>query len=280
MNEQRRLWDEFLASQTRGGSGREDAAWREFKGVHGFNPEHFARSPPWCEAGADNNKWAANAFLGDARREQAWAVAGYLDQPFHFAYLLLDLTGFSGLRGGPLPYTAQHTRAEMQSEARRLGRAIGKLNKELSKWPFRDALSLGKLIRPGDYALSVQLPSNSRFTKEQLHLGAQVMFAGARQELNLPLTGEASVLARAEDTLQRWVPPETLIERPRRKGVRPRLAARWLDRSLRQLGGDMPASARHILIAELIQVLAELGKWPDDTWTEEQVRRCLDGKSH
>jgi hypothetical protein len=278
----RKEWDTFVSVLPYTGSDREDEAWCRFKALHGFIPKDFERKPPWCEAGAENNSWAKQAFLGSVHRERAWSVAGYLERPFHFAYLWLDYAGFSGLRGGgvSLPYTAKHTSAEMAKEATRLARAVERLNADLGRWPFRDALSLKTLVRANDYTNSITLPSSTRFTKEQRHLGARVMLEGARQELLLPLAGPHSVLGRAVEILQKWVPPETLIDRPRRPGALPRLATRWLDKSIKSAGDrDMPSTARYVLIAELVQVLGELGKWTEDAWTEERVRRCLDGKS-
>jgi hypothetical protein len=278
MTDYRRLWERFASTRKQTSSRWADDAWKEFKEKHGFEPGSFAKRPPWCLAGARNNRWATKAFLGNPSRESVWAFAGYLDEPFSFAYLWLDYAGFSGLRSKALPYSVLHTRSEMRREARRLARAIDKLNRDLEKWPFRGIISLSHLVRDTDYRSSIRLPGGPPFTEEQWHLGAKIMMAGARQEIEVPMAGKVSLLRRASDVLQRWEPPESLIDRPKRKGARPRLAARWLDQMLAAQPGDFPVHEKHVLIAELVNVLGELAEWDDEPWSDEQVRRSLDGK--
>ncbi|WP_146152052.1 hypothetical protein [Ahniella affigens] len=275
-------WNQFVESKPllmRG--NREDELWREFKSENGFKPDDFEVRPPWCIAGAEDNEWATQAFLGDRRRQAAWALAGYLDRPFDFAYLWLDLACFNGLlKHSRLPYTAQRTTGALKREAKQYAKALTKVNDELSSWPFRGILGIGDLLRNSDYQNSVTLPAKAaKYSPEQTHIAVQLMIAGARQQIELPLAGSDSLLTRAAATLLNWEPPKSFIDRPNKPGAKPRYAARLLDHVLGQHGGAMPAPARLRLIAELVQILNELGEWNEDPWTEEQVRRCLDGKS-
>lgn len=278
---QRQDWREFVDSQPEERRQYEDELWMQFKTTHAFDPKHFETRPPWCIAGARNNRWASSGFLGDSLREATWATAGYLDRPFDFAYVWLDYAAFNGLlKHARLPYTARRTAGELKKEASKHAKAIAKLNEELARWPFREILNLSNLVKDADYQNSITLPiSTKRFTSDQTHTAVQVMLAGARQQISLPFAGKHSLLARAASVLSDWHPPRSFIDRPNKPGAKPRFAARWLDHTFDRLGGAMPRSARLRLITELVQVLNELGEWEEDPWTEEQVRRCLDGKS-
>ncbi len=280
MTELRRHWDGFAEANKKRMADHEDVVWRQFKAQHGFDPAAFSNRPPWCEAGARNKPWAKKVFLGDGNREKAWAFLGYLDHPFDFAYFWLDYAGFNGLLPkGKLPYTVATTRAEIKRRADSLQKGFRKLSKEVAAWPFRDVLEVGKLIKTTDYRNSITIPGTaSKFTEEQVRIGTRLMLAGARQEILIAMGGKSSLLERAADALKAWRPPPSLVDRPNRPGTRQRFATRWLDRMLSKMG-EMPASARYKLIEELVQALADLGGWPEISWTEERVRRCLDGKS-
>jgi hypothetical protein len=277
----RRQWDAFAEANKKRMAHHEDDLWCQFKAQHEFDPTAFSKRPPWCAAGARNNPWAKEVFLGDGKREAAWAFLGYLDQPFDFAYLWLDYAGFNGLLPkGKLPYTVVTTRAEIKRRADLLQKAFRKLSKEVAAWPFRDVLEVGKLIQTTDYRNSFTIPETaSRFTEEQVHISTRLMSAGARQEILIAMGGKGSLLERAADALKAWRPPPSWVDRPNRSGTRQRFATRWLDRMLSNVGGEMPSTARYQLIAELVQALTDLGGWPEVSWTEERVRRCLDGKS-
>lgn len=280
-SDQHKVWREFVDSKPEPRRQYEDELWMEFKSTRLFDPRSFEARPPWCIAGARNNSWASSGFLGDPLRESTWAIAGYLDRPFQFAYVWLDYAGFNGLlKQAKLPYIARRTAGELKKEARRHAKAVAKLSEELAGWPFRDVLNLGNLVRDSDYQNSITLPiSAKQFTSEQKHIAVQVMLAGARQQVSIPFAGKYSLLDRAVSVLSDWNPPKSFIDRPNKPGAKPRYAARWLDHAFDRFGGAMPRSARLRLITELVQVLNELGEWEEDPWTEEQIRRCLDGKS-
>ncbi len=281
MTDLRRKWDDFAEANKKRMAHHEDDLWRQFKAQHGFDPAAFSKRPPWCEAGARNNAWAKRVFLGDGSREKAWAFLGYLDHPFGFAYLWLDWAGFNGLLPrGKLPYTVVTTRAEIKRRADSLQKAFHKLSKEVAAWPFRDVLEVGKLIQTTDYRNSFTIPETaSGFTEEQIRIGSRLMSAGARQEILIAMGGRNSLLERAAEALKAWRPPPSMVDRPNRPGTRQRFATRWIDGMLAKVGGEMPPTARYQLIAELVQALTDLGGWPEVSWTEERVRRCLDGKS-
>ena len=205
---------------------------------------------------------------------------GYSDRPFDFAYLWLDYAGFSGLLDGHLPYAERTARSDMRERSLELESLAQKLNDAISSWPFGGALELKELIRPDDYGNSITIHASAKgFSQDQIHVATRVMRAGARQEIILPLAGPRSLLQRVAESLQSWRPPETLIDRPLKEGARQRFAARLLDRWIRSLGGEWPASARIRFIAELLEALGELGKWDEVAWADERVRRCLDGKA-
>lgn len=278
---QREKWAKFVESKPRPVRNCLDKLWCEFKAAHGFDPDDFEKRPPWCVASADNNEWAVQGFLGDRRRQAAWALAGYLDRPFHFADVWLDYAGFNGLlKHSRLPYNAQKTTGELKREAKRYAGALSKLNDDLARWPFRGIVNVENLLKNSDYQNSVTLPAKAaKYSPEQTHVTVQLMIAGARQQIMLPLAGQHSLIARAVTTLLDWVPPKSFIDRPNKPRAKPRYAVRWLDHLIGQHGGTMPVPARLRLISELVQVLNELGEWDEEPWTEEQVRRCLDGKS-
>ena len=276
----RQAWDNFPGVKE--DNARDlDILWQQFKKMHGFDPKDFAYRPPWCIAGAENNSWAESAFLGNPMREAAWSQAGYLDSPFHFAFLWLDFAGFAGSLGKPgFPYSMMKTRGQLKAEALAFEKKFRRLSKEFSAWMFRGDFDAGRLIENSDYANSITLSGRaSTYTPQQQHIATQVMLAGARQQIRLSMAGKRGLLDRAADALKAWKPPPSLVARPHRKSLRSTYAVRWLDESIRQIAGRIPSTAKYTLIAELRDVLDELGGWDEGTWTEERVRRCLDGKS-
>jgi len=281
---QRRAWEAFISHNKEPQGRFFDDAWKQFKATHAFDPKAFEHQPPWCIEGAENNPWATKAFLGDARREAAWALLGYCDNPFDFAYLWLDYAGFNGLRPPfALPLVVRKTRGELKREATRLEAQCRRLSHSLAAWPFRGDVQLERLLQDSDFlrASTVRIFGRaSSFSDRERHVGAQFILAGARPEIPFALGGKGSLLDRAADVLRNWEPPASLVDRPKRKGLKSRYAIRWLDEGLRKMGGEIPLASKCVLIAELLQILRELGQWEgEETWTPEQVRRCLDGKS-
>lgn len=274
-------WAEFVATHPDIYRRDEDAVWQLYKEEHGFDPSDFELSPPWCHAGAENNKWARNVFLRDGARTSAWALAGYLDCPFEFAYLWLDFAGFHGLlHTGDIPYSERMTTAAMKKEARALEADFRALSERYSRWLFRGFTTMDDIVQESDYSGSVRIERKPEIPMSDEELNRAIRFVrrgGIRRKMRLGIAGRGSILERVADRLADWTPPKRLLDRPGRKGAKARYAVRWLNMYIPQLGhGEIPTPAKYRFIMELLSALDEISPLGAEDWSEERVRRCLD----